>query len=223
MVSRRFFTLFLCLIITTLACQLGEVVDSQDSPAATAVPLSTATPTLLPTTLAQSPGTRMPDLAGLILPLDALPAGYEIASESMIPQVGGLLNMNMEIRSSFSYATEESEEVVLGITTLLPTRFTQNDFDLSLHTQQFRRRLFDSDMESMIVPGEETIADASVQYAALYERGTAGVQFDCVAFRREIVGAIICYSYPTNREAQLSAIELAAQLDQEIILYLENR
>jgi hypothetical protein len=244
MVSRRFFTLLLPLSLLFFACQLVSTADPQviervtatpgpvtpsavptdtptPSPSPTTPPTATPSPTPLPTAPLQPTATDPPNYPSLVIFTGDLPAGFfPVTGLDEMWQVGEYFNMQTEIRTAFYYSHPETFEFVHGFTTLQSTTFEQDSFDLSLHLQQFRYRLFGPDVKVEEVTTAETVGDASVLLSAVLEIVGTSYQQYCIAFRQDTIGVVICYLYPRTVEPSISPVELAQLLDQRIVLLL---
>lgn len=85
------------------------------------------TPTPLPT----STPTPLPDLSVVVLALEDLPSGFETIS---LDELGitkeDLVGDDFKVEGIFTFLEAENFELVMGVTTLLPTRLDQVGFDM---------------------------------------------------------------------------------------------
>jgi hypothetical protein len=219
--------------VTATAGPITPLVAPSQTPTPTNIPTPfpsptptvTHSPTSSPATPAQTVTAEPPNYASLMIFPGDLPAGFLPFPDSQpeeLLQVGDYFNMQTEIRSVFYYGHPETFELVHGFTTLQSTTFEQNSFDLSFHQQQFRHRLFGPNVEVEEVTTAETVGDASVLLTAAVEIEGISYQQNCIAFRQNTIGAVMCYVYPRTIEPSISAIEIAQLLDQRIVLLLSS-
>lgn len=166
-----------------------------------------------------------PDLSDAIITLQDLPSGFE----EIPPAEFGLTKETMsqglfKVESLFTFLDAEHFEIIMGFTTLLPTKIDQSGFDLSLGQPDFLLNMFIEGMgefdilEKGEITGLDNIGDKSVglTVVANVEGSPAPMRIDLAVFRRDKVGAFILAMYLEGKIPPAKIGDVANKLDEHI-------
>lgn len=168
---------------------------------------------------------QLPDLSDAVITLQDLPSGFE----EIPPATFGLTKETMsqgqfKVESLFTFLDAEHFEIIMGFTTLLPTKIDQSGFDLALGQPDFLLNMFIGGMgefdilEKGEITGLDNIGDKSVglTVVANVEGSPAPMRIDLAVFRRYKVGAFILAMYMEGKTPPAQIGEIANKLDKHI-------
>ena len=213
-------------VMSALGC---DVLSPSPTPTPTRAP--TATPTLTPTTTHTPRPTATPtitptpesSIAGIVLALEDLPPGFEATS---LEEYGltreALSGGGLVVEAVFAFVEYEHFELVMGFTTLLPTRLDQASFDAELGQpdyliESFVLGLGGADiLEQSQLAGLDDIGDASAGLTVVSDTTGIPMRMDMVVFRRDVVGVFLITMYLDGDVPVIPIADLARIMDDRV-------
>jgi hypothetical protein len=167
-----------------------------------------------------------PDLSQVVLTLQDLPPGFE-AMPSQLADLKTKLSQqeNFKPESIFAFHKQDRPfQLVMGFTTLLPTRTDQVNFDSFLNQSGFVKPFLDGFQEAsraeviepkkLDLPTLGTIGNTSAGWQAVAKVQGIPIHLDIVLLRRGTVGVLTASMYLEGETPQIPIVEMAQKLDQ---------
>lgn len=209
------------IVITEEAVSTEEPTPPPPTLTATPPP-PTLTPTPINTPTATPPSGL--DLSKELLSLEDLPSGFEAIS---LAEFGltkeDLSGDDFTVESVFAFMGTEPFELVMGFTTLLPTRLDQAGFDVGLGQPGFLMESFVEGMGATDILEQKELAhlndigDASAGLTVLADMEGIPMRMDMAVFRRDIVGAFVLVMHIDGDVPVLTVDEATRILDDRIV------
>ena len=160
----------------------------------------------------------------MVLTLEDLPSGFE----AMPPAEFGFTKEDLSqddftVESLFAFLEAEHFELVMGFTTLVPTKLEQAGFDVALRQPDF---LLDSViggmgttdiLEQNDLPDFDDICDASAGVTVAVDMEGIPMRMDIVAFRRDVVGAFVFVMYIDGDVPIVPIGDVTRKFDERIV------
>lgn len=168
---------------------------------------------------------QLPDLSDVIITLQDLPSGFEEIPPATFGLTKETMNQGLfKVESLFAFLDSNNFEIIMGFTSLLPTKIDQAGFDLSLGQPDFLLDMFIGGMgevdilEKGEITGLDNIGDKSVALTVVanVEGSPAPMRIDLVVFRRDKVGAFIFVMYLEDKIPPAKIGDVANKLDKHI-------
>ncbi|MFZ2096525.1 MAG: toll/interleukin-1 receptor domain-containing protein [Anaerolineales bacterium] len=193
-------------------------------PTLTPTPINTPTDTPAPTNSPTVAPTLELDLSKVVLSQKDLPSGFE---EMSLAEFGltkeDLSGDNFTVESIFAFMGAEPFELVMGFTTLLPTRLEQAGFDVALDQPEFMMESFISGLGATDILEQKELAylndigDASAGMTVVADMEGIPMRMDMAIFRRDTVGAFVLVMYLDSDVPALTVDEASNKLDDRIV------
>jgi hypothetical protein len=206
-----------------------------DTPAPTNTPAPTDTPTPAPTDTPVPPATPEPtgqatagaeaDTSGastVVLLLEDLPSGFEEVNPVDMGLTKETMNSaNFKVESIFTFLQPKTFEIVLGFTSLLPTKLEQVGFDAGLRDPEFLSKSVIGGMAGAEIVEQEDLAlddigDKSAGLTIVSNMEGIAMRMNIVIFRKSTVGAFVTTMHIDKAETTVSVEDLARALADKI-------
>jgi hypothetical protein len=182
-------------------------------------------PTPSPSPTSSAPVDVSALLAEIDLAADDIPESYvEVPAEDFGLTAESLSDEDFTVSKIVFLMSEESLEFSLALLFPLETTSEQVLFDAAISDPEVLVASLAEGMagegvevtETGSLTGLEDIGDAAAGYGFQYATAGLGMQIDVVIFRRSAAGAMTAVIYLEGRSPQMSAVDLARVVDEEI-------
>ncbi|MBN1304553.1 MAG: hypothetical protein JXA13_08965 [Anaerolineales bacterium] len=224
--SREKIAILIGLSMFMFACQAPtRLVFGTSTPTPTATPLPTSTPTPTPTITPTHTPLPMPDLSGVVLHLEDLPAGFkEIPADEVGLDPEQLSDEHMQVGDSFAFMDLGEMTIIMGWNVLLDD-ISKIGFELMVeHPDLMLGIMGDAagteDFETMSeLEGYGDISTAvtgTLVSQGITMRGDVGV------ISREEIGVFVMVMYFDDDKPSFSLQEIMKILDERILEAVES-
>jgi len=169
---------------------------------------------------------EQPDLSQVVLTLQDLPPGFE-EMPSELAALKAKLNQQETFKAESVFAfqkTNQPFQLLMGFTTLLPTRLEQATFDSYLNQSAFVQPFLEGfqqgsqaevvEPRKLKLPSLNQIGNASAGWGASAKVKGIPISLDAVLLRRGQVGALMISMYMEGETPPLPISEIARKLDE---------